>query len=63
MDAFIGLRKEQGSCNNCQQRESISVIVVQLGTMQFRVCNKCAMELLEKIGFHTPQPQKGHTEP
>lgn len=45
----IRSRQQEGSCNSCQRRDRESVILVELNTMTFRVCSRCAKELVDKI--------------
>ena len=45
----IRSRQQEGSCNSCQRKDQEIVILVELTTVSFRVCNKCANELAEKM--------------
>jgi hypothetical protein len=45
----IRSRQQEGSCNSCQRRDQEIVILVELNTVAFRVCNRCAKELSEKM--------------
>ena len=45
----IRSRQQEGSCNSCQRRDQEIVILVELNTLSFRVCDRCAKELAEKV--------------
>ena len=45
----IRSRQQEGSCNACQRRDQEIVILAELRTLSFRVCNRCAKELAEKM--------------
>ena len=45
----IRSRQQEGSCNSCQRRDQEIVILVELNTMTFRVCGRCAKELVDKM--------------
>ena len=45
----IRSRQQEGSCNSCQRKDQEIVILVELTTVSFRVCNKCANEFAEKM--------------
>jgi predicted amidophosphoribosyltransferase len=45
----IRSRQQEGSCNSCQRRDQEIVILAELRTLSFRVCNRCAKELAEKM--------------
>ncbi len=45
----IRSRQQEGSCNSCQRRDQEIVILVELDTLSFRVCDRCAKELATKM--------------
>ena len=45
----IRSRQQEGSCNACQRRDQEIVILAELMTLSFRVCNRCAKELTEQM--------------
>lgn len=49
MKTHLANAKDAGSCNNCQTREQPIVLVVELGTITFRLCWDCAVELSEQL--------------
>lgn len=46
---IISTRQEDGSCNACQRRDEDAVILTNMRTISFRVCNSCAKDLSEKL--------------
>jgi len=45
----IRSREAEGSCNACQCRDQETVVLVEMKTMSFRVCERCAKELRAKL--------------
>ena len=47
-----GDKEELGSCNACNRPELYhTVFEIDLGTMTFRLCGKCADDLMVKLTF------------
>jgi hypothetical protein len=45
----IRSREQEGSCNACQCRDEETVVLVEMKTLSFRVCERCAKELRKKL--------------
>jgi len=45
----IRSREQEGSCNACQCRDQETVVLVEMKTLSFRVCERCAKELRAKL--------------
>ena len=48
---IVADKDKKGSCNSCNERELyFKVYEIYLGTMTFRLCYKCAKEMVKKLG-------------
>lgn len=49
MEVSTALRKEEGSCSNCHDRENPTVFLVTLGYAIFRLCPRCKDRMIEEF--------------
>jgi len=62
ISTHIRSRQQEGSCNSCQRRDQEIVILIQLNTLSFRLCNDCADTLIDQLTAANITP-KGQPQP
>lgn len=54
MKVWCSTRREEGSCYECQTRDSDKVICIRLGITVVRLCSQCLTKLLAEIDDSQP---------